>query len=228
MKLYVVGVGPGDPELITLKAKRLIEETSLIFYPTGGKENLALSIVEKIIPLKEKNLVELQFPMKKGPELETHYEKLAERISQELKKFSSGVFLVLGDPAFYATFYYLKDRLFDRRVEIEVIPAVSSFSSASAKGLIPLTLGEEVLLLLPAERLFHFPKDLFTFVDCLVVMKAKKNLSLLEELSQKDGFSPFFFRRLHLKEEFISQNWKEIKNIEPDYFSLAILKKLKK
>lgn len=226
MKLYVVGVGPGDPELITLKGYNLLKRCKLIFYPTGGKETLALSIVENYISREEKLLVELYFPMKKDKNLREVWSKQADMIREYLSKEGEGVFLTLGDPAFYCTFHHLTHLLLQKEIEIEIIPGITSFSLASARLQLPLTLGEEQALILPAETFLKNFSPEINF-STIVLMKIHKHLPQILDLAKEHNFSCFLCKRVGQREEKLWYNLTEVPKEELDYFSLIILKKRK-
>jgi len=226
MKLYVIGVGPGDPELITLKGKRLLERLKLIFYPSGGKETLALSIVEKLLSLSEKKLVELHFPMKRDGTLREHWIGLSEVIKRELEIYGEGAFITLGDPSFYATFFYLKPYLQEEKIEIEVIPGISSFSALSAKLTLPLTLGREEAIITIAENLIkNFEK--FVNFDTLVIMKGNRYFSEIREWSKNAGYEGYVGKRIGQEGERIWEDLNLVSEEELDYFSTILLKKKK-
>ncbi len=224
MKLYVLGVGPGDQELITLKAYNLLKRIPLIFYPTGGKETLALSIIESLLPNAEKILVELYFPMQKGY-LAKNWREISDKIALYLRKEKEGIFLTLGDPAFYCTFYYLAEFLIGLGIEIEVVPGISSFSLASAKFLLPLTLGDEQAIILPAEKLLATP-ELCAHFSTLILMKVHRYIREIIEFSKKYNFLCYLAKRVGQREEMLIANLKDLPKIELDYFTLAILKRI--
>ena len=112
--LYGVGVGPGDPELMTLKAVRLIRENMIIAVPGADpKETVAYKIAVQAVPeLAEKELLPIYMPMTHDPEeLEKNHSKGAQTLEEVLDKGKNIVFLTLGDPCVYSTFSYLQERL---------------------------------------------------------------------------------------------------------------------
>jgi len=226
MKLYVIGVGPGDPELITLKGKRLLERLKLLFYPSSGKETLALSIVEKILPVSDKKLVELHFPMKRDESLREHWMELAEIIKKELEFYQEGAFITLGDPSFYATFFYLKPFLQEGEIEIEVIPGISSFSALSAKLTLPLTLGREEAVITTAENLIkNFEK--FVNFNTLVIMKGNRHFNEIREWAKTSGYEGYVGKRIGQEGERLWKDLTQVSEEELDYFSTILLKKKK-
>ncbi len=225
MKLYVIGVGPGDPELITLKGLKILKRAPLIFYPTGGKETLALSIVKEFIALDEKILIELYFPMKKEENLHSHWKSLSETIKNHLCEKKEGVFITLGDPAFYSTFFYLKPYLEELGIETEIIPGISSFSAFSARLGIPLSLNKEEVVITNAENLLKNPEE-YLFFQTLVLMKCHRYLEEIKDFAKRYGFLGYAGKRVGQKEEKLWYNLSKIKGSDLDYFSLIVLKKI--
>ncbi len=225
MRLYVVGVGPGDPELITLKGLKILKDTPLIFYPTGGKETLALSIIKKVIPLEEKRLVELYFPMQRVEELSPHWEDLTERISAYLSDTRTGAFITLGDPAFYSTFFYLQSFIEKRGIEIEIIPGIGSFSGFSASLKIPLALHREEVVITNAGSFLKSPQKYLSF-DTIVLMKTHRFTKEIRDFARTYGYTGFTGKRIGQDFEKIWYNLSEVDEDELDYFTLVILKKL--
>ncbi|MGI0025462.1 MAG: SAM-dependent methyltransferase, partial [Nitrososphaera sp.] len=105
MKLYCVGCGPGDPELITVRAVNIIKSAEVIFAPTAreGKPSIALAIVEKYLDRSAKK-VSLVFPMVKDRDsLKEYWKRNAEEIACEVRSGKNVVYLTVGDPALYST-----------------------------------------------------------------------------------------------------------------------------
>ena len=177
-KLYGLGVGPGDPELVTLKAARIIKETDIIFAPQSrnGKPSVALNIVQNIIDEREEECEILQplFPMTDAAEM------LFEKLSNGL----NAVFVTLGDPTVFSTFSYVSKRLQKKGVEVELVPGITSFTACSTTAGIQLTEQDDIMVVVPQvdERL---PK-LLPYVDTLVAMKTSRHLDVLEDCINKD------------------------------------------
>jgi len=148
--LYGVSVGAGDPELITLKAIRIIESCKVIAVPrTKQKNTLALNIVRQILDLSEKKILYLDFPMSKNPEiLDRNYFQTAELICQELRT-QDIAFLCLGDIGIYSTFAQIAERVQKQGFEIRRCPGVPSFCAAAAEMNQSLVNQGETLEILP-------------------------------------------------------------------------------
>jgi precorrin-2/cobalt-factor-2 C20-methyltransferase len=148
-RLYGLGIGPGDPELITLKALRLMRSAPVIAYPVSDKsQGLARSIVAEYLQPTQIELP-MYFPFKLNQSAQPYYDKAAEIIAKHLKEGRDVAVLCEGDPFFYGTFMYIYTRLIDR-FPIEVVPGVSSMMASAAALGQPLTYRNDVYLVLSA------------------------------------------------------------------------------
>ncbi len=177
--LYGVGVGPGDPELLTLKAQRILREADVIAVPDKGTgEKTALAIIG---PLAEgKPLLYCAAPMTRDPaRLEAAYEENARQIAALLNEGKTVAFITLGDPSIYSTYLYTHRRVQAMGCEAKLIPGVPSFCAVAAALGIGLCEGGERLMIVPASH-----KDVG---DCLAVdanyifMKAGREIGQLRE-----------------------------------------------
>ena len=153
-KLYGIGVGPGDPELLTLKACRILKEVDMIVAPRSSekKRSLALLTIEGLIKERENLLIVVEpvFPMTKDREkLELYWRKAREEVLEKGKGCETMAFVTLGDPSMYSTFYRFFDIFKDAVDEIEVIPGVTSFSACSSIAKVPLAEGNEIVSIIP-------------------------------------------------------------------------------
>ncbi|HIW69478.1 MAG TPA: precorrin-2 C(20)-methyltransferase, partial [Candidatus Dietzia merdigallinarum] len=156
-RLYGVGVGPGDPELLTLKAARLIGAADIVAYHAGrGKQSNARRIAADLIPAGAVEEV-LEYPVTIG--LTEHpggyagaiadfYEDSAQRLAEHLSAGRDVVLLSEGDPLFYGSFMYMHDRL-SPRFDTEIVPGVPAFAAATATAATPLVRQTDVLTVLP-------------------------------------------------------------------------------
>jgi precorrin-2/cobalt-factor-2 C20-methyltransferase len=154
MKLFCVGCGPGDPELLTVRAVNLIRNAEVIFAPTAreGKPSIALSVVDKYIDRSAKT-VSLIFPMVKDREsLKDYWKRNAEEIAGAVRSGRNIVYLTVGDPALYSTWIYIHRELkkSHKDIEIEIVPGITSIFAIAAKAKISLAEGEETVAVVPA------------------------------------------------------------------------------
>ena len=121
--IYAVGVGPGDPELLTRKAERIISHCPVICAPTGAADaaSYALSIVEHLLDRSRQEVITRVFPMmKKGPELEAAWEEVAIEVIERIDKDEDVAFITIGDPCLYSTFLYIYRIIREKRADITV------------------------------------------------------------------------------------------------------------
>lgn len=153
--LYGVGVGPGDPELLTLKAVKILQGSDVIVVPDSGKgKQVALNIVRDYIPGKELRFVST--PMVRDAEvLNQAHDRCADELCQLLEEGKQVSFITLGDPTIYSTYLYVHKRVLARGYSAEIIPGVPSFCAAAARLNQSLCEGAEPLLIIPSS---HGPK----------------------------------------------------------------------
>jgi precorrin-2/cobalt-factor-2 C20-methyltransferase len=187
--LIGVGLGPGDPDLMTLKAARAIVAAEVIAYPAlPGTDSFARSIAADLIQTDACEIV-IEVPMTKAREpAQAAYDLGAERIAEVLETGRDVAVLCEGDPFFYGSFMYLHARLADR-FAVEVIPGITSVSAGTARATAPLTARNEVLTVLPG------PLDSDTLArriedaDSVVIMKVGRHLSRIRDVLESQGLS---------------------------------------
>ena len=152
---YGVGVGPGDPEYMTLKAVRLIRENEVIAVPGKvPKETVAYQIAVRAVPeMAEKELVPIYMPMVKDRQrIDLEHRKGAEIIKAYLDRGRNVVFLTLGDPTIYCTFSYLQHYLEADGYPVELVSGITSFCAAAARLNLPLAEWDEAIHIVPRCR----------------------------------------------------------------------------
>ncbi len=235
-KLSVIGIGPGDPELLTLKAVRIIKESKVLCVPKGREEgsSLALSIVEKAVALNGKEIIEAHFPMRKtrgqseDTELDAKWNETAEIVLGKLRTGFDVAFLTLGDPTIYSTFFYLHEKLLELQpdVAIEIIPGVSSINASAARANTYLGLGNDSIAILPANYLDNLQSTLAGF-NTVVLMKVNKVLNKIVQLLTEMGLveKAVCVSRVGMSDEKVMKDIREIKQEELNYFSMIIVRK---
>ncbi|MCC8029257.1 MAG: precorrin-2 C(20)-methyltransferase [Lachnospiraceae bacterium] len=151
--LYGVGVGPGDPELMTLKAVRLIRETEMIALPgSAARETVAYQIAVQAVPeLAQKTLLPVSMPMVMNrEEMKRNHRKAADLLESRLIQGQNVVYLTLGDSTIYSTFLYIQRYITERGYRTELVNGVPSFCAAAARTGISLAEWNEPLHILPA------------------------------------------------------------------------------
>ena len=150
---YGVGVGPGDPEYMTLKAVRLIRENDVIALPgKEPKETVAYKIAAAVVPeLADKVLIPVYMPMVKDRELiDREHQKAAKLVESYLDQGKNVVYLTLGDSTIYCTFSYIQHYLEADGYTVELVSGIPSFCAAAARLNLPLAEWNETLHIVPA------------------------------------------------------------------------------
>ena len=173
--LYGISIGPGDPELITLKGLRLLREASAIAFPAGidGKPGIAQQIVEPWLAYQQPTLA-LEFPYVSDRHiLKAAWEKAADRVWQYLQNEGDVAFACEGDISFYSTFTYLAQTLRERHPEvaIEVVPGVTSPCGAAAVLGVPLTIHSQRMAMVPALYTVEDVDLVLSWADTIVLLK---------------------------------------------------------
>jgi len=148
-RLYGLGVGPGDPELLTLKALRLLRAVPVVAYPASEHgESFARSIVAAWLEAGQREIV-IRIPIQPGPPPGAIYDVAAAELATELDRGDDVALLCQGDPLFYGSFIQIWTRL-AARYRIEIIPGVSSLTACAAAAAAPLVARDETLAVIPA------------------------------------------------------------------------------
>lgn len=227
-KLYGVGVGPGDPELLTLKAIKIIQDADIIAVPkTEGKTILALSIVEAILDLSDKEILELYMPMTRDDGiLKENHRKAAEELIFRLERGKTIAFLTLGDPSIYSTYSYLHRLVQEAGFEVQLVPGVPSFCAVAAKLNDPLCYGEEPLHIIPAS--YKGLGDYLDWKGTKVLMKTGKQFTQVKEgLAKKDLLTDSaMVVNCGMKDEKVYGNLSGLKEKDTpaSYFTIVVVK----
>jgi precorrin-2/cobalt-factor-2 C20-methyltransferase len=230
--LYGIGVGPGDPELITVKAFRLMKECPVIAYPRkrmGGK-SYALEIVELYVNPTEKEMLGLVFPMTKDKAaLEREWNKTVAACWEHLKEGKDVAFVTEGDPNLYSTFIHMARLMQELHPEVPVrsVPGISSVLGAAARLGLPLADGDEQVAIVPANDDRTAMKKAIMEHDAIIFIKVAKVLDMmidiLEELDLVDKAS--VVTKATSPHELIWRNIRELKGQELEYLTLMAVKK---
>jgi precorrin-2/cobalt-factor-2 C20-methyltransferase len=234
-RCYGVGVGPGDPELITVKGQRILRSCPVVaYFSAAGRSSNALRVVEQmLVPGQE--LIHLVYPMTTEPVpsgssyddvMRVFYDKAAETLAEVLSAGRDVAVLCEGDPFFHGSFMYVHNRLGDR-FATEVVPGVTSMQAGAAVLGTPLVCLDEVLNVvsgtLPAAQL----RIQLEGAAATVVMKIGRNLEKVRTAVEEAGLldRAWYVERATMAEQRILP----LKEVTPDsapYFSIIVIPSL--
>jgi precorrin-2/cobalt-factor-2 C20-methyltransferase len=229
--LYGIGVGPGDPELMTLKAKRLIDECPVLAVPVKaeGEKSTAFEIVRPVVDLSKKKVLEVIFSMSKNS---SDYWKCGQvagdQIIEELENGNDVAIVTLGDVSIYSTYMYLEQYVRNKGYNTVIIAGIPSFCSGAALAGIPLTLGNEGLAIVPSAKDNPLVGEAIDRFDNIVIMKAGNSVEKIANMMKRRNVPAECATIIHnvgMEDQYIGP-------IDTDrkygYFTTIIIKKGKK
>ncbi|MFJ6211335.1 precorrin-2 C(20)-methyltransferase [Lysinibacillus sp. NPDC092081] len=229
--LYGLGVGPGDPELITVKAFRIIQESPVIAYPKKlkGSKSYAHRIVDVYINPEEKDMLGLVFPMTKDEAvLEREWTKSVELVYEKLKEGKDVAFVTEGDPLLYSTFIHMMKLMQDMHpdVEIRTVPGISSFNGSASRLGIALADGDDRVAIVPAHDDYDAMREAIESHDAVVFIKVAKVIDLmLEVLRDLDLLDKASVVTKVTSDEEIIWDVQELDGVDLEYLTLMVVRK---
>jgi precorrin-2/cobalt-factor-2 C20-methyltransferase len=229
--LYAVGVGPGDPELLTRKGERILRHADIIVAPVSNPAEIsvALETVRQFLDEERQEIIIHQFPMTSDTvRLVPAWQEVAALIASRVEAGRDVAFITIGDPLFYSTFIYLL-RIFQvsyPHIPVEVVPGISSIHASAAQALIPLAEGDERMIIIPATAGVVKITDALAKYETVVMLKVKPVYKDILQLLRKTGRedSTLFVERVGSMQQKILTDFAEIATQTPDYLSLMIVK----
>lgn len=189
-KLYGIGVGPGDPELMTLKAKRLIEECDIVAVPVKkeGEESVALNIARGAASVPEEKVRRILFTMNKDKaKREECRQAAAEAIMEYLDAGQSVAMPVLGDVGIYSTYSYVHKKLIQAGYEVQMISGIPSFCAGASRANISIVEGNEGFGVIPSLKGIDQVKKAMGVFDNLVIMKVGNHVKEVYDILKAEG-----------------------------------------
>lgn len=229
--LYGLGVGPGDPELITVKAFRKLKESPVIAYPKKqkGSKSYAHRIIDVYFHENEKEMLGLIFPMTKDPAtLEKRWSETVEKVWEKVSEGKDVAFVTEGDPLLYSTFIHMMRLMKERHpeVKIEVVPGISSINGAASRLGIPLADGDEHVAIVPARDDYEAMKKVLLENDCVIFIKVAKVIDLLcQVLRELDLLHKASVVTKVTSDEEIVWKAEELEGAELEYLTLMVVRK---
>lgn len=238
-QLYLVGVGPGDPELMTYKALRILKACRVWAVPMARENSgsSALDIASGLVPGDPgREILSLCFPMKKvfleqetDSQLLAAWGKSADAVIGRLDQGMDVAFPTLGDPALYSTAFYLLAMIREQRpqTQVTVVPGIAAMSACAARQTLPLALGNDVLAVVPAAFEDERLRSILTSLDSVVLMKVHRRLDTLLDLLEELGLTDqaVLTERSGLPGERVWLDVRAARGQKLHYFSTMIIRK---
>lgn len=229
--IYAVGVGPGDPELLTRKAERILRSVDVVLAPVSNPADasVALETIREFIDTERQEIIVHQFPMTADKtRLIPAWQEAAALIAAHVEAGRSVAFITIGDPLFYSTFIYLL-RIFREQwpqLPVEIIPGISSINAAAAQAALPLVEGDEKMVVVPATAGIEQIAAALAHYETVVLLKVKPLFGDILELLQQTGREQrvVFVERVGSPRQKVLIDFSQIAAHTPDYLSLMIIK----
>jgi precorrin-2/cobalt-factor-2 C20-methyltransferase len=229
--LYGLGVGPGDPELITVKAFRILMDAPVIAYPKKrkGSKSYAHRIMEVYVNPYEKELLGLVFPMTKDQAiLDREWNKTVAEVWEYLQEGQDVAFVTEGDPLLYSTFIHMM-RLMKKlhpEVEIKTVPGISSINGAASRLGIALADGDDHVAIVPARDDYDAMRKVIEENDCVIFIKVAKVIDLmLKVLRDLNLLEKASVVTKVTSEEEVIWDVTELDGLELEYLTLMVVRK---
>lgn len=229
--LYGLGVGPGDPELITVKAFRIIQESPVIAYPKKlkGSKSYAHRIVDVYINPDEKEMLGLVFPMTKDQTiLDREWGKTVEKVFEKLQEGKDVAFVTEGDPLLYSTFIHMMKLMQELHPEVPIktVPGISSFNGSASRLGIALADGDDHVAIIPAHDNYDAMRKAIEDHDAVVFIKVAKVIDLmLEVLRDLDLLDNASVVTKVTSDEEIIWDVRELDGVDLEYLTLMVVRK---
>lgn len=225
---YGMGIGPGDPELLTLKAVRIIKESDYIFVPKASfkDESLALKIVREFVD--DRKVCEQVYPMTKNKDaLKTAWMDAARDVAEKIALGKDVAYLTIGDPLTFSTYIYLLQNLSRLIPEenINTVPGITSYNAAACLANFPLVESSMKLAVVPVSKDVNELRPILQSFDTVVLMKVAKRLDAVIELLEETGLaeSSLFASYVGQTNSFVTRNLSLLKGKDKGYMSVIVV-----
>jgi len=228
--LYGIGVGPGDPDLITMKAVKILSRVDIVFAAASTKNSysLAVDIAKPHIP-ENASVRMLQFPMTRDKKVvHQAWKDNARIILDAIETGKNAAFLTLGDSLTYSTYGYILKyiQMAEPGINIQSVPGITSYQAAAARLNMPLVEGEESLMVVSGATGGDRLRKLSERPENVVFLKAYRNIEDIKEAIDETGqyLSCVGIKKCGQAEEEIIPDIAELSNKTPNYWTLVIAK----
>lgn len=240
LNLTAVGIGPGDPDLITVKGMRTIQEADIVFAPLNAKtgESTAISIAEMWLDRNRQQVIALKLEMVRyAGKLTEVWAATANQILNAMKTYAdehnadavNAVYLILGDPSLYGTFTYIAAQIADSDVSVSIVPGVMSFAAGAATAQFPLAVMDERVAVLPASYEADSTKlrETLAAFDVVILMKVGRVLPQILDMLAELNLLPnsLYVEKVGMADERVIVGLADLPREPAPYFSLVIVRK---
>ncbi len=227
--IYGIALGPGDPELLTIKALRILKEVDLIFYPGSYTNGIKKSFVHPILKYhgiadKKLNGFFLNMATDRTQASEV-YSQTVQDIESAYRLGKKIAIVCEGDLSLYASFSYILAQLQELGLSIALVPGINSFSLGAAQHQVPLSLLNDKIAVVPRVQDIEEITKYFEAFDTVILMKIRSGWKTFQPELSKKNWSCYYCERLGTDEEYITTDLSLLSNRDIPYFSLLIIKK---
>ncbi len=230
--IFAVGVGPGDPELLTRKAERILRQVDVVLAPVSNPADasVALETVREFLDASRQEIIIHQFPMTSDKaRLIPAWQEAAALMVERVQAGQDVAFITIGDPLLYSTFIYLLRILRESypQIAIEIIPGISSINTSAAVAGVPLAEADERIAIIPATAGMEKVIEALAHNETVVLLKVKPVFGdILEVLRQMgDRCTTVFVERVGSARQKVLTDVTEMAAHSPDYLSLMIIRR---
>jgi len=229
-KIFGVSLGPGDPDLITLKGLKILKEVDKIYFPgslygDGTQLSYALSILEHYQLDSEKMqgfYLEMDLERVQAKKV---YEHTYQLIKEDYKNGLTVAVVSEGDLNTFSSFSYILEKILADKLDVSLVPGITSYAMGASENLAPLCLQNDRLLIIPRVQTEAQLQEALDHYDTVVLMKIKSVIPVLEAVLSKKEYRINYSEKLGTTAQFTTSNWEEITNREIPYFSLITIQK---
>lgn len=228
--IYGVSLGPGDPDLITVKGLNVLKKADRIYYPgslykNGTKDSYSKSILNHY-QLDENKCVGFYLEMSLARiQAKEIYNDVFKEIQIDVAKGLAVVVVAEGDISTYSSFSYVLEKAAINNIKVSLVPGITSYAMGAALHQQPLCLQNERFVILPRVQTTSLLKEALENFETVVLMKIFSVISIVDEVLSTGEYTINYSERLGTEEQFLSCNWEEIKQRKVPYFSLITIKK---
>ncbi|AQS60085.1 precorrin-2 C(20)-methyltransferase [Desulforamulus ferrireducens] len=228
-KFYGIGVGPGDPDLITVKAVKTLQQIDVVIAPQSnrGANSTALAIARPHLS-QTTEILELVFPMvEDSAAMQEAWEANKGSILSLLQQGKQVAFLTLGDPMLYSTYIYILRLLAKEQVKVETIPGITSFCASASRASFPLGEGNDIVTIIPATCEPARLQKALEVSDNVILMKVSRNTPELLRQLQLNGLSQHavMVSKCGHPDESVHYDINNLAELKPTYLSTILARK---